>query len=103
MTEELKPCPFCGGTANIAKCQIEFLAYCTHCGVQTELYETEKEVAKAWNTRKIENELVEKIEKFEMENHTLRLALEEIARGFDTDSWDYTREGMMRIAKEALK
>ena len=55
MTEtNLKPCPFCGGTANIAKGQIEFWAYCPHCGVQTELYETEKEVAKAWNTRKIE-------------------------------------------------
>ena len=55
MTEtNLKPCPFCGGIANIAKGQIEFWAYCPHCGVQTELYETEKEVAKAWNTRKIE-------------------------------------------------
>ena len=56
MTEELKRCPFCGGTANIAKGQIEFWAYCPHCGVQTELYETEQEVAKAWNTRKIEEE-----------------------------------------------
>lgn len=54
MTEELKPCPFCGGTANIAKGEIEFWAYCQHCGAQTELYETEYEVAKAWNTRKIE-------------------------------------------------
>ena len=57
MTEtNLKPCPFCGCTANIAKGQIEFWAYCPHCGVQTELYETEQEVEKAWNTRKIEEE-----------------------------------------------
>ena len=57
MTEtNLKNCPFCGGTANIAKGQIEFWAYCPHCGAQTELYETEQEVAKAWNTRKIEEE-----------------------------------------------
>ena len=56
MTEELKRCPFCGGTANIAKGKIEFWAYCPHCGAQTELYETEQEVAKAWNTRKIEEE-----------------------------------------------
>ena len=56
MTEtNLKPCPFCGGTANIAKWQIEFWAYCPHCGAQTELYETEQEVAKAWNTRQIED------------------------------------------------
>ena len=56
MTEELKHCPFCGGTANIAKGEIEFWAYCQHCGAQTELYETEREVAKAWNTRQIESE-----------------------------------------------
>ena len=47
MTENLKRCPFCGSTANIAKGKIEFWAYCPHCGVQTELYETEREVAKA--------------------------------------------------------
>ena len=103
MTENLKRCPFCGGTANIAKGQIEFWAYCPHCGVQTELYETEKEVAKAWNARPIENELREKIEKLEAENHTLRLDLAEIARGFDVDGFEYKRDGMMRIAKEALK
>ena len=44
-----------------------------------------------------------KIEKLERENHILRLDLAEIARGFDVDGFDYTREGMMRIAKEALK
>ena len=75
MTEILKRCPFCGSTANIAKGQIEFWAYCPHCGVQTELYETEKEVAKAWNSRSIENELSEKIEKLEAENKRLREAL----------------------------
>ena len=51
MTEKLKSCPFCGGTANIAKGQIEFWAYCPHCGMQTELFETEKEVVDAWNRR----------------------------------------------------
>lgn len=55
MTDKLKHCPFCGGTANIAKGQIEFWAYCPHCGAQTELYETEQEVTKAWNTRQIES------------------------------------------------
>lgn len=50
-----------------------------------------------------ENELPEKIENLERENHILRLDLAEIAKGFDVDGFDYTREGMMRIAKEALK
>ena len=81
MTENLKRCPFCGGTANIAKGQIEFWAYCPHCGAQTELYETEQEVEKAWNSRPIENELAEKIGKLEVENKRLREALEFYALG----------------------
>ena len=76
MTENLKRCPFCGGKANIAKGQIEFWAYCPHCGAQTELYETKQEVEKAWNSRPIENELAEKIGKLEVENKRLREALE---------------------------
>ena len=51
MTESLKSCPFCGGTANIAKGIIEFWAYCPHCGAKTELYETEQEASDAWNRR----------------------------------------------------
>lgn len=68
MTENLKRCPFCGGTANIAKGRIEFWAYCPHCGAQIELCETKQEAVKAWNARPIENEL-------EAENARLREAL----------------------------
>lgn len=50
-----------------------------------------------------ENELLEEIEKLKSENHIMRLDLAEIARGFDSDSRNYTREQMMRMAKEALK
>ena len=57
MTDELKPCPFCGGTANIAKGRIEFWAYCPNCGARTEFYETEQEAVVAWNRRN-ETELV---------------------------------------------
>lgn len=60
MTDTLKPCPFCDGTAKIAKGEIEFWAYCPHCGVQTELYETEQEALKAWNARPIEEDLDKK-------------------------------------------
>ena len=108
MTEILKSCPFCGGTANIAKGKIEFRAYCPHCGVQTELYETEREVAKAWNTRQVEDELNEKMEKLERENARLREALEFYA---NTDVYEYydkyestaiQNEGGQK-AREALK
>ena len=59
MTDELKHCPFCGGKSNIAKGQIEFWAYCPHCGARTEFYETEQEAVAAWNRRN-ETELVNK-------------------------------------------
>lgn len=43
------------------------------------------------------------IQDLKYEISSLREALEEISRGFDSDSRNYTREQMMRIAKEALK
>ena len=107
MTENLKHCPFCGSEAEFNSDEFGEGVCCKACGASMSngVYGEEgRKLASAdWNARPIENELNEKIEKLEMENHTLRLALKEIARGFDTDSWDYTREGMMRIAKEALK
>ena len=61
MTEtNLKRCPFCGGTANLAKGLIEFWTYCPHCGAKTEFYETKQEAVSAWNTRQIEDELDKK-------------------------------------------
>ena len=61
MTEtNLKRCPFCSGKAKIAEGEIEFWAYCPHCGAQTESCETEQEAVKAWNTRTIEEDLDKK-------------------------------------------
>lgn len=103
MTKELKPCPFCGGNGSYSNAGFGFIVKCRKCGSKTSIQESGKEAAEAWNSRSIENELSEKIGKLERENHILRLELAEIARGFDVDGWDYTREGMMKIAKEALK
>ena len=103
MTEQIKTCPFCGGKeVKLFKEGSIWVVECLQCLAKVGAT-AEDDVLDFWNSRPIENELNEKIENLEMENHTLRLALNEIARGFDTDSWDYTREGMMRIAKEALK
>lgn len=37
MTDKLKPCPFCGGEAEIKKCKANYIdcvqAHCTKCGV----------------------------------------------------------------------
>ena len=107
MTENLKRCPFCGGEAEFNSDEFGEGVCCKSCGatMRNGVYGEEgKTLASAdWNARPIEDKLHEEIEELEMENHMLRLDLAEIARGFDVDGFDYTCEGMMRIAKEALK
>ena len=83
MTEELKPCPFCGGKAFIDS---EFSGVYCNCGAELTFFESDKEAAEKWNTRPIENELHEKIEKLEAENTRLREALEFYA---NTDVYEY--------------
>ena len=100
--EELKRCPFCGGTANIAKGRIEFWAYCPHCGAQIELCETKQEAVKAWNTRTIENELVEKIGKLEAENKRLQRKLNESIDDNYKNAWKIQQQAE-RGAKFAQK
>ena len=120
MTEILKRCPFCGGKARIKTCECDDVSsWQVTCGnpkcfcSSALFYSTREEAVSAWNARPIDDDKV----KYEPTSYScracknatdkevkrLREALEEISRGFDTDSWYYTREGMMRIAKEALK
>ena len=83
--DKLKPCPFCGGTANIAKGRIEFWDYCPHCGARTEFYETEREAVDAWNARPIEDEK-------DKENKRLRKALEHaVTTDTTVDKWGIWR------------
>lgn len=103
MTENLKRCPFCGGEAKCIEFYGLYHVICCNCYIAGKDCSTRESAVSAWNARPIEDELTGKIEKLERENHILRLDLAEIARGFDVDGFDYTREGMMRIAKEALK
>lgn len=65
MTEEvsatnvaLKPCPFCGGEAEIKPNNIgDFFAMCSGCGASTSdiKCELEESAARRWNTRHGEN------------------------------------------------
>lgn len=106
MTEKPKDCPFCGGEAFLAdddeKNYGVFIA-CSKCCSSTGIFKTKDEALVAWNARSIENGLAEEIKKLEKKNRTLNLALAEIAIGFDTKGWNYTREEMMKIAKEVLE
>ena len=50
---ELKPCPFCGGTARMAKRGEKVLpwVYCSDCLAETRDYDSVEEAAEAWNRR----------------------------------------------------
>ena len=51
-SEELKPCPFCGGEARIA-CGKKYnrRVFCTECGALSDLYDDEPAARAAWNRR----------------------------------------------------
>lgn len=56
---ELKPCPFCGGEAEILTAESMRGGYlfgimCNDCCSRGDVYETEAEAIAAWNTRAVE-------------------------------------------------
>ena len=70
MSEELKPCPFCGGEA---KGQYGWMGYnchqivCSKCGTMTEGANTYEEAAEKWNQRTTKKPRVEAQSCFECE------------------------------------
>ena len=51
---QLRPCPFCGGEAQIDKApRGSYQAYCSHCSTiqMGVFYNTESEAVAAWNRR----------------------------------------------------
>ena len=50
MKKELKPCPFCGGEAEIVGYTI-FWATCKECTAETKDFDTKEEAIEAWNRR----------------------------------------------------
>ncbi|MBO6179430.1 MAG: Lar family restriction alleviation protein [Selenomonadaceae bacterium] len=61
MSEELKPCPFCGakyssekftaGTVQLMRGEKYFWAICLNCGVRTGEYLGDEAAIEAWNRR----------------------------------------------------
>ena len=59
MSEELKPCPFCGGDVEIAEGMNEAWVSCSNkqCGMGASgMFSTRKKAIAAWNTRAHVNE-----------------------------------------------
>lgn len=51
MSDELKPCPFCGGEAEFISGVGFFCVSCSFCCGETNLYNTGQEAIDAWNRR----------------------------------------------------
>ena len=57
MSEKLKPCPFCGGEAELGGVikpilnEHRYQIACNYCGGQTLFFQSVEEAIKAWNTR----------------------------------------------------
>ena len=60
--ERIKPCPFCGGEAEMMGYKRYWVA-CMECGAERAgAHETKAEAIKTWNTRKPMERIVERLE-----------------------------------------
>jgi len=54
-TAELKPCPFCGGEANVVKYAVSYgrvySVACAYCNCRTGRYSSREKAADVWNRR----------------------------------------------------
>lgn len=95
MTEELKPCPFCGGTPKLILGGMEILVFCKKCGSQTDFYESVPMAVEAWNAR-ADNEVNYEPPNYsyhacesgtDEEIHRLRETLKACCNEFYRESW----------------
>ena len=102
---KLKPCPFCGGEAEIIDDAMGTISRCRCCGAENGngVYGTEghKLAVKDWNCRPIEDHLIKQIDLLEQEVKTLRAALETILDASQQD--DPCVAGIRVVAYTALK
>jgi len=82
MSEELKPCPFCGGS-NITEEASISVVFCADCGG-----EKDTDMG-SWNTRPIEDALNARIVELEMAQREALLMLPKLERGhtYCDDCW----------------
>lgn len=52
--EELKPCPFCGGKAELIRSATSYYCHvtCPNCGVFTAAFNLDETAIEAWNLRR---------------------------------------------------
>ena len=79
MSDELKPCPFCGGDAkhyhrddNSGWENTDWVGCTDICGASTACYETKDLAVAVWNTRIAHDNMTDRIEELEAENKNLK-------------------------------
>lgn len=117
MTEQLKPCPFCGSEAELRFSEGEsgkryYWIPCKKCSCCQTIFDTPQEAVSAWNNRPIEdlkddeNTRLEKnlkdYNRVMLENARLREALQMIATEKDNHGQWLSVEQAAQIAKDTL-
>lgn len=75
MSEELKPCPFCGCGAVIDCYNYYFNATCKNCFVEVVGFENREDCIKVWNNRPIEDEKDKEIERLKYKLNNIKYTL----------------------------
>ena len=98
MSEELKPCPFCGGS-NITEESSISVVFCADCGG-----EKDTDMG-SWNTRPIEDALTARIAELEAENNRLaELLLNELSQvEIATDLGNKRWTALQKISEDGEK
>lgn len=86
MSEELKPCPFCGKSRPENWTEVNKLVLCPYCETVA--------LRRTWNRRPIEDAQAVRIAELEAERDRLREALKEVLNcEVVTDTGDYSKGG----------
>jgi Lar family restriction alleviation protein len=92
MSDDLKPCPFCGGNAkryyraDDSGWENTYWVGCTDgCGASTACYETKALAVTVWNTRIDTDDMADRIEELEAENKRLKSMIADVIHSTGDD------------------
>ncbi|WP_277202297.1 Lar family restriction alleviation protein [Victivallis vadensis] len=98
MSEELKPCPFCGADPDISVQEDDtedtyYVVACTNCNMAHSSSDDENVAIRNWNDRPIEDAQAARIAELEAERDRLREVVEKLV-------WLYSDEHQERLDNE---
>lgn len=99
---KLKPCPFCGGEAELWDNKLERRLYgviCKECDCMTPYFESEVEAIEAWNRREPIDEIVEQLKEIQMGEYSAKA---EYVQGMNGNSIAYC-DGAINTIEKAIE